>query len=160
MMGVPNFGRTKELVMRLNRNPTPRACRLERRVAFTLVEMMIVVAIIVLLAGVGTYYMAGAIDEGNQSKAKADVKSITDAATIFKAQHGGRWPQSIDELFTPPDDGGPTTPYLKSVEAKLSPWGGLYQYDPSGPGSGGLYPDVYCVMPNGKKIVNYSTKLQ
>ena len=118
--------------MRLQSAATVRARRIERRAAFTLVEMMIVVAIIVVLAGLGTWYMAGAIDDGYISRAKADIKSITDASTMFKSQHSGRWPQSIDELYQPPDDGGPTTPYLKSQEARLSPWGNQYIYDANG----------------------------
>jgi general secretion pathway protein G len=146
--------------MRLQPIPVnQRARRIARRIAFTLVEMMIVVAIIVVLAGLGTWYMAGAIDEGYMSKARADIKSITDASTMFKSQHSGRWPNSIDELFQPPDDGGPTTPYLKSAEARISPWGTPYQYDPSGQNNNQLQPDVFIVTPQGKKIANWSTKV-
>jgi type II secretory pathway pseudopilin PulG len=119
-----------------------------------------ILAVTVLgLAAVGTYYMAGAIDEGNQAKAKADIRAISDAVKMYKTQHGGRWPQSIDELCTPPDDGGPTTPYL-SPGTKTSPWGTAYEYDPSGQRNSGLQPDVYVVMPNGKKVVNWSRKLE
>jgi general secretion pathway protein G len=133
------------------------ARRLARRIAFTLVEMMIVVAIIVLLAGVGTYYMAGAIDQGNQAKAAADIKSITDAATAYKAQHSGQWPQSIQDLYTK----DPTTgygPYLKNVEDQISPWGTPYVLDPAGQNNQGLQPDVYVQIPTGGRIVNWSHK--
>jgi general secretion pathway protein G len=159
MMGVPNFGSTKEIAMRMN--PTPaalRARRIARRVAFTLVEMMIVVAIIVLLAGVGTYYMAGAIDEGNKAKAKADIKSITDASIVYKTAHNGQWPQSIDDLINQDADGN--GPWLKSQEARMSPWGTQYVLDPSCQMNKNLQPDVYCQIPGGGRVVNWQSKIE
>jgi general secretion pathway protein G len=143
--------------MKLNTPSSLRARRLARRVAFTLVEMMIVVAIIVLLAGVGTYYMAGAIDQGNQAKAAADIKSITDACTAYKAQHSGQWPGSIQDLYTRDPSTG-YGPYLKNAEDQISPWGNPYQYDQSGQNNQGLQPDVYVSIPTGGKIANWSRK--
>ena len=66
--------------MKLNTPSSVNARRQARRIAFTLVEMMIVVAIIVVLAGLGIRYMGGAIDDSYKAKATADIKSITDAA--------------------------------------------------------------------------------
>jgi hypothetical protein len=120
--------------------------------------LVLVVLPICLLAGVGTWYMGKAIDEGNIAKAKADVKSITDAAAMFKAQHEGKWPANLDELYVQGLDG--RGPYLKNVEWKLSPWGTPYVLDPQGMQNNGIQPDVYCVMPDGKKVVNWSRKLQ
>jgi general secretion pathway protein G len=158
MIGV-KIGFPQENVMKLN-TPSPlRVRRLARRIAFTLVEMMIVVAIIVLLAGVGTYYMAGSIDEGNKAKAAADVKSITDAATAYKAQHSGNWPPSIQDLYTRAATG--YGPYLKNAEDQISPWGQPYQYDPSGPNNQGLQPDVSAQITTGTggRVVNWSRKI-
>ena len=145
----------------------PMAQNRERRMGLTATQLVVIICAVILVlavsvmapAGIGIWQMAVAIDEGNIARAKADIKSLTDASSMFKSQHSHRWPKSIDELFSPPDDGGPTTPYLKNMDAKLSPWKTLYQYDPSGQNNQGLQPDVWCVMPNGKKIGNWSTRV-
>ena len=145
--------------MKLNTPSSVRARRLARRIAFTLVEMMIVVAIIVVLAGAATYYMAGSIDEGNKAKAAADVKAITDACTAYKAQHSGQWPTSLTDLCTKDSNG--YGPYLswKNPEDQLSPWGSPYVMDPAGANNQGLQPDVYAQIPNGGRVVNWSRKI-
>jgi general secretion pathway protein G len=131
-----------------------------RRIAFTLVEMMIVVAIIVVLAGAATYYMAGSIDKANESKAAADIKSITDACVVYKSQHSGQWPTSLNDLCVKDSNG--YGPYLswKNPEDQLSPWGSPYQMDPAGANNQGLQPDVYAQIPNGGRVVNWSRKIQ
>ena len=140
--------------MKLNTPSSVHARREGRRTAFTLVEMMIVVAIIVVLAGLGIRYMGGAIDDSYKAKAVADIKSITDASTQYKAQHGGQWPPTIDDLYTRDSNG--YGPYLKNQEDKISSWGTPYVYDPTGPNNQGLQPDVYVQMPSGGRVVNWS----
>lgn len=128
-----------------------------RRAAFTLMEMMVVVAIIVALAGVGIFYMAGQADEGNKARVKANVKSITDAAVIYKAQHNGMWPQSLQELTQRDADGH--GPYL-TPEGILDPWGRPYNFDPNGTNNQGMTPDVSCQMPgNLGTIGNWTSRV-
>jgi len=124
------------------RNSQQRAMR---RAAFTLMEMMVVVAIIVALAGVGIFYMAGQADEGNKARVKANVKSITDAAVIYKAQHNGIWPQDLQTLTQKDAEGH--GPYVQP-EGILDPWGRPYNYDPNGTNNQGMTPDVSCQMPS------------
>src|SRR5262245_45983338 len=112
------------------------------RPGFTLMEMMVVVAIIVALAGIGIFYFAGQADEGNKTRVKADIKSIEQAATVYKTQHGGMWPPDLQTLLTRDDQGN--GPYLRNDESILDPWGKQYQYDASCNNNGGRAPDVWC----------------
>jgi len=138
------------MVIRTSRRRSPRS-------AFTLMEMMIVVAIIVALAGIGIIYFAGQADEGNKTKVRADIKNLTTAATLFKAQHQGRWPQSLEELLLKDELGGP---YIRSVEDLHDPWHQPYQYVMEGTNNNGLQPDIWCVMPgNLGTIGNWTTKI-
>jgi general secretion pathway protein G len=121
-------------------------------------EMMVVVAIIVALAGVGIFYMAGQADEGNKARVKANIKSITDAAVIYKAQHNGQFPPDINTLTIKDQDG--YGPYIEP-EGILDPWGRPYQYDANGQNNQGMKPDVHCQMPNNLgTVVNWSSKIQ
>ena len=117
----------------------PTQDRRRHRAAFTLLEMMVVVAIIVALAGVGIFYMAGQAEEGNKAKAVAGVRQLTDMVTTFKLQNG-RWPNDFDELLGKTPDGH--GPYARSPEDFLDPWGSRYVYDPAGQNNQGLQPDI------------------
>jgi general secretion pathway protein G len=137
------------------RNPQRRALR---RAAFTLMEMMVVVAIIVALAGVGIFYMAGQADEGNKAKVKANIKSLTDACVIYKTQHNGMWPNQLSDLTVGPDQSG-HGPYVQA-EGILDPWGNPYQYDQSGQHNQGMTPDIYCQMQGGLGTIgNWTSRL-
>lgn len=130
-----------------------------RRAAFTLMEMMVVVAIIVALAGIGIFYMAGQAEEGNKTKAKADIKNLTQAATAFKLNHPDiGWPQDLQSLLQRDDQGH--GPYLTSAESLMDPWNRPYQYDAGGSRNNGLQPDIYTTIPNGQGIIgNWSIRI-
>jgi general secretion pathway protein G len=55
-----------------------------RQRGFTLLEMLIVVAIIGLLASIGVPYMLGAIDSARQKKSVADISNIAKAVEIYQ----------------------------------------------------------------------------
>jgi len=48
---------------------------------FTLVELMVVVAIIAILATTAGIYLFGALDDADQAKAKAEIKALQGAVT-------------------------------------------------------------------------------
>ena len=55
------------------RSPSQRAAR---RVAFTLMEMLVVVAIIVVLAGIGGAYLMGQLERVKVNSATAQAKVL------------------------------------------------------------------------------------
>ncbi len=130
----------------------------QRRAAFTLMEMMVVVAIIVALAGTGIYYMAGQIDEGNKAKAQANIKSLTDATINYKANHAGSWPPDIDTLLLKDEQG--YGPYVRTQEDLLDPWGVKYSYDVNGPRNSNNQPDIWTQHPSFGTFGNWAKKWQ
>jgi len=129
-----------------------------RRAAFTLMEMMVVVAIIVALAGASIYYMAGQIDEGNKARAQANVKDLSNMITTYKAQHQGNWPTSLQDLMLKDDQGH--GPYITNQENLIDPWGNPYQFDVQGGRNQGLQPDVWTTHPAFGTFGNWSNRWQ
>lgn len=107
-------------------------------------EMLIVVAIIVALAGIGGYYLMGALSGGQKDAAFLQTKVLTGACTGFAAKHSGEFPDSLDQLLLKDTAGGP---YLKSSDNLIDPWGQKYQYDKSGPMNNGMDPDIWTIDP-------------
>jgi len=90
-----------------------RSNRLRRsnRVAFTLLEVLLVMAILVVLAALAVGVFGGAQDKANINAAKAEVKVIAGEAKRYKADTGV-WPQSLMDL--------------KHNESNVPGWGGPY----------------------------------
>ena len=105
--------------MNLRQNLRPRR-------AFTLVELMVVIAIIGLLATVVTVSVIGKMEEANVGKVRADMKAVKDAMKLFKINMG-YWPRSMNDLFTAPANAGRRWkgPYLE--ERPVDPWGTEYR---------------------------------
>ena len=113
----------------LNREP----CAL--RAGFTLVEILVVIAIISLLAGVVLLNIAPQIGMGSQAAAKAQIQVLSSAATTYRMAHG-RYPtqqQGLEALVQKPSqepipenypDGG----YLSGRVVPPDPWKRPYVY--------------------------------
>lgn len=97
-----------------------------RRRGFTLVELMVVIAIIGLLATVVTVSVIGKMEEANVGKVRADMKAIKDGMKLFKINMG-YWPRNMGDLFNAPPNAGNRWkgPYLE--EQPKDPWGYDYQ---------------------------------
>ncbi len=98
----------------------------QRRTAFTLMEVMVVVAIIVILAGVATVSISRQYAKAQQSKARMDIDAIDKAIKLYQLDNGGSLPTSLQELIQSTDGG---EPYLQGgPNALLDPWKRPYQY--------------------------------
>jgi general secretion pathway protein G len=102
--------------------------RAASRTAFTLLEVLIVVAILVILAGVGGVQLIKYLDEAKKDRARIDVKQLSSVVKTYEVKHGGP-PASLDVLAQRDQDGGAS--YLETTDALIDPWGQHYQYDPN-----------------------------
>jgi general secretion pathway protein G len=126
------------------------SARAATRAAFTLLEVLIVVAILVVLAGVSSVYVFRYLEDAKVNRCKADVRTIAKAADAYNIQNG-QLPDSLQQLVQPPTGG---KPYIEQ-EGLMDPWGKQYQYDPSGGRNQGLKPDVWTTTPDGQTIGNW-----
>lgn len=94
-----------------------------REEGFTLIELIVVITIIGILAGAVVVGTSGRDDQARVQRVKSDFAQIKTAAALFKADHR-RWPDSLDELMSPPDGPNGTQPYLESEP--LDPWSDQY----------------------------------
>lgn len=114
---------------------TTTTAKYPRNGGFTLVEMLVVLAIISLLAGVVVLNVAPQLLAGSQGKAKAQIQVFSTALNTYYAEQG-RYPtqeQGLEALVQKPVRGPiparyPENGYLSTRELPLDPWGHPYIY--------------------------------
>lgn len=131
----------------LQRKPTPHP----RRSAFTLLEMLVVVSIIVVLAGVGAFYLLPRGEEAKARLAKSNAQSLARQCEYYHSNNDNNYPQNLQQLVQPPKG---EAAYVKP-QALNDPWGRPYQYDPSGPNNGGSEPDIWAEHPKFGQLGNW-----
>jgi len=125
----------------------------QRRSAFTLLEVLIVVAIIVVLVSLGTVYMIRYLDQANKDAATIKARHLAQVLQIYQAQKG-EYPPSLDALLQPGDGG---KPFVAPDQLK-DPWGRAFQFEASGQHNGGYQPDVWTTAPDGQIVGNWANK--
>ena len=100
---------------------------------FTLVEMIVVIAIIGVLATVIVVRYAGQTDLAKVAAAKSQISQLESAVISFQA-HVGRLPTGLRELIERPSEAGNWREggYLKGKSVPKDPWGVEYVYTASG----------------------------
>jgi general secretion pathway protein G len=121
---------------------------LARRTAFTLLEVLVVVAILVILAGVGVVGTTRYLEDARKSKAQLACQGISQAITAYMqnpANPSGDPPSGLQDLLQPPFGG---TGYLKNgAQDLIDPWGNQYQLQPYQQGDGST---IYIVFTHSK----------
>lgn len=105
--------------------------------AFTIVEVMAVIVILGILAGVVAVSVVGRIDKARVTATKANLKLLHNSVTQFKMDTG-RFPgedEGLLELLTEPTDviGWDPSGYLDTTEIPKDSWGYEFIYQ--------LYPE-------------------
>lgn len=98
--------------------------RTGRRSAFTLMEMLIVVAIIVALAGMGGFFFMGQLTQSKIGTAKGQAKILKNAITTYSVQNGD-YPSELKQLLEATDHG---PKILDDQRAIIDPWGREYKF--------------------------------
>ncbi len=117
--------------------------RVSSRKGFTLIELMIVIAIIAILAAILVPNFIRARAQGQVTSCKSNLKNIGTACEMYATDNGGRYPSDLNKLTTPANG---QQPYLKQVpkcpsQGTSSPYTSSYESS--------MNPDVYTVYCSG-----------
>lgn len=125
-----------------------------RRPAFTLLEVLVVVAILVILASVGGVYFFRYLEDAKGDATLLKMKSLDNACKSYSVKNGGIWPQSLQELIQPADGNEPFVD--GGSEAIQSGWQTpiLYQLA-NHPETGEEVPTFRAQSNNGKRVVTW-----
>ncbi|HVT55568.1 MAG TPA: type II secretion system major pseudopilin GspG [Xanthobacteraceae bacterium] len=121
-----------------------RGVRRADRSGFTILEILIVLAIIGLIVGLGISRLGGMFDGAKISAADLFVKSsMKTPLTTYKIQMGD-YPSTADglqALITAPSQRADrwTGPYIDGTKPPIDPWGEPYQYQYPGTHTKGSY---------------------
>ena len=124
--------------------------RFKHRNAFTLIELLLVMVILVVLASIVVPKMTGYSERARKSKAVTEIGSFKTALQAFEVDCG-RFPTSdegLKALLSPPPgvqnykQGG----YMEEIP--MDPWGNQYQYRCPGTRHPDGY-DVFSMGPDG-----------
>ena len=96
------------------------------RAGFTLMELMIAVAIVGILSTVAVQSLTGNIAKANEAAAKQGVNALKEACTTYYINHK-KMPTSLDQLVEGDD------PILDNGDTGLyDPWGNKYEMEVKG----------------------------
>lgn len=134
--------------MKLHRSTSRR--RLSR--GFTLVEIVIVLAIIALLLGLAVGKLGGVLNQGKNVKAEADISAYNSALVTYQSI-ALRYPtteQGLRALVEKPSSGPAPRRWQRQMEElTLDPWGNDYYYYFPGKKNGNNKPDIGSKGPDG-----------
>ncbi len=114
--------------------------------AFTLMEMMLVLAIIALLIAIGAVTL-GEVDENAKfTAAEAQINTLRTAVLQYKTNNR-MLPPSLDALVTPPANARKSK--LAREDAIIDPWNNKYLF--RSPGKNGDAYEIYSAGPDKKE---------
>lgn len=112
-----------------------RRTRRGRRTGFTLMEVLLVLAILVILGTMTGVFFFGIQQSAFEDTARTQIAQIEQALDVYRLNVGS-YPSpthGLESLLVqPPDLNNPQKwrgPYLDDVRIPPDPWGNSYQYD-------------------------------
>lgn len=130
-------------------NTKKQAKRFNRRSGFTLIEILLVVVIIGILAGIGIPALSGKSEKAKIAQAQGNITMLGMGIREYEIMNGD-YPSSLDGLLDESKGG----PYLEKKSIPMDPWGKPYTY--SAPGSHNTHNfDLSCTSQKGVLINNW-----
>jgi len=96
--------------------------RKKRQAGFSLIELMVVVAIMATLATVASLFFLGATDDADIAKARTEIKALKGAVTQYMLKNNRQLPNSLEEVAQ----------YMDPPKIPKDPWGNNYIYQKEG----------------------------
>lgn len=94
--------------MQASRPKTTSSRRSKRSAGFSLIELMIVVAVILIIAGIAIPNFMRSRIAANEAGAVANVRTITTANVVYNTTYGGGFSPSLPDLGGNPTNPSPT----------------------------------------------------
>jgi general secretion pathway protein G len=140
-------------IMKQDQKESPDTANRKRSAGFTLVEMLIVLAMIGLVAGLVIVNLSGSFESGKINTARNWVNGPGKAAVTTYYLQAGEYPATLDAMLSAPP--GVTTPVVEKASGLLDPWKKKYQYKgPPGVRNPGSF-DLWTTAPDGTEIGNW-----
>ena len=108
---------------------------------FSLLELILVMVIMGILAGMVAFAVAGRGNQAREVRAKADLSVYQNAIEAYALEHEDKYPKSLNDLATPDKKG-------RSYIQQIKPDGWANAYVCSYPGQKNKY-DLYSMGPDG-----------
>jgi general secretion pathway protein G len=120
-----------------------------RRSGFTLIEILLVVVIIGILAGIGIPALSGKSDKAKVAQAQGNINMLSMGIREYEIMNGD-YPSSLEGLLDESKGG----PFLEKQKVPTDPWGMPFVYQ--APGSHNTHTfDLSCTSPKGTEINNW-----
>ncbi|HYC04889.1 MAG TPA: type II secretion system major pseudopilin GspG [Azospirillaceae bacterium] len=133
------------------RPPRPAPAPASREDGFTLIEILVVLVILGLLAGLVGPQVLRYLGGSKQDAARLQIQQLTAALDLYRLD-AGRYPagdQGLKALVEAPAGArGWSGPYLSKAELPLDPWGNPYAYRQ--PGQHGAF-DLWSLGADGRE---------
>jgi general secretion pathway protein G len=131
--------------------PATRRLPAAARSGFTLLEVLVVVAILVILASVATFAVVSHLSGAREDEAALKAQNIQKAALAYTTK-AGQFPDSLEVLIMRDPNTG-TLPMLEGGIATITdPWQQPYQFKVIEDATGTPRFVVYTFTPEGKEI--------
>ncbi len=116
------------------------------RKGFTLIEVLLVLAILVVVAGAVVINAVGVSDDANKKFAKTQISSLSAFVNQYRLTVGSL-PSSLEALYTQPSDLQDVSKWVKIMDKPLGldPWNHPYEYKIDGSSC-----EIRCIGPDGQ----------
>lgn len=104
-----------------------QARRSRREAGFTLIEIMVVVIVLAIMAGLIVPKLSFVADDAKISTARSKISTISSMLELYR-QKDDKYPETLDALVTPPEESKVTEGMLKSKDL-VDPWENRFMYE-------------------------------